>query len=410
MPLVTDLALAELPIEDPKFAADPAPWFRSARERHPWLARASHGYVVTEYEAIQDLLMMDGRMRPPHEGIMDLMQARGSRWERFQMESLLALEGERHHRIRRVVAPAFTPRAANQRRSLMRDVMTQLLDEWAPKGAFDFEEFASYYPITVMCRLIGASPTLVPHLRASLEVLGLSFNLLPELLPQLNEACAVLEDCIAELIGERKAGHRLTREQDLLDVLIEAKDSGGLSDGELNSLMIFLFVAGYDTSKNVLTMIMHELMDKPQMYERCGVDFDYCHRLVEENLRFQSPGTSTRLTNEDILYRDVVLPKDTFLFLPNSMSGRDPATFPDPDTIDPDRPNAARHMAFGRGIHMCLGQYIARAQIEEGLHLIAQRIRRPKLAGSFGYRPFPGVWGLKGLPIEWVGAAQPWVR
>src|SRR5581483_10012042 len=133
-----------------------------------------------------------------------------------------------------------------------------------------------------------------------------------------------------------------------LDALIEARDSGGLTDAELNSLMIFLFVAGYDTSKNVLTMIMHQLLSRPEIYRRCAGDAAYCHKVVEENLRFQNPGTSSRLTNEDLVYRDVLIPKDTMIFLPNSMSGRDPGAFPDPDTIDPERPNASRHLAFGR--------------------------------------------------------------
>jgi cytochrome P450 len=405
MQLVSDLPLPELRIQDPTFGENPAPKFQAARAKHPWLAKAEVGYIVTDYDAIRDLLLMDDRMRPPHEIIIDLMKAKGSRWERFQLDSLLALEGERHKRIRDVVASAFTPRAANQQRGLMRKVITQLLDEWVPKGRFDFEEFASYFPITVMCTLIGAPPNLVPQLRSSLEALGLSFNLIPDFVPQLDKACEVLEDCFAVLLAERRSGQRLNQDPDLLDALIEARDSGGLTDAELNSLMIFLFVAGYDTSKNVLTMIMKELMNRPEIYEHCATDLAYCHKVVEECLRFQNPGTSSRLTNEDLVYRDVLIPKDTMLFLPNSMSGRDPSAFPNPDEIDPDRPNASRHMAFGRGIHMCLGQYIARAQIEEGLHLIAQRIKNPRLVGPYGYRPFPGTWGLKGLPIAFTPAS-----
>ena len=133
-------------------------------------------------------------MRPPHEVIIDAMNARGSRWERFQMESLLAIHNADHKRIRDVVAPMFTPRAANQHRTLMRQVISRLLDEWSPKSRFDFEEFASYFPITVMCSLLGASPSIVPGLRSSLEALGLSFNMIPGFLPQLEKACEVLED------------------------------------------------------------------------------------------------------------------------------------------------------------------------------------------------------------------------
>ncbi|HTV95152.1 MAG TPA: cytochrome P450 [Steroidobacteraceae bacterium] len=397
---VTELILPYMAIEDPEFAKDPIARLDAARSEHPWLAKTAYGYIVTEYAAIRDLLGMDARMRPPHEIIINAMNAKGSRWERFQLDSLLAIHGEDHKRIRDVVAPMFTPRAANQHRPLMRQVISRVLDEWGPKGRFDFEEFASYFPITVMCTLLGASPSIIPGLRSSLEALGLSFNLISGFLPQLENACEVLEHHLARLIAERRAGRRSNAEPDLLDALLEARDGGGISEGELTSLLIFLFVAGYDTSKNVLTFIMHEMLARPAMYERCAADADYCRKVVEESLRYRSPGTSARLTNEDLAYRDVLIPKDTMLFLPNGIAGRDPSAAPDPDTFDPERQHVNRHLAFGRGMHICLGQFIARAQIEEGLHQIAQRIKEPRLAGPYGYRPFPGVWGLRGLPIE----------
>ena len=404
---ITELSLPYLPIGSPEFAQDPISRFNAARALHPWLAKTDYGYVITEYAAIKDLLGMDAQMRPPHELIIDAMNARGSRWERFQMESLLAIHNADHKRIRDVVAPMFTPRAANQHRALMRQVISRLLDEWTPKGRFDFEEFASYFPITVMCSLLGASPSIVPGLRSSLEALGLSFNMIPGFLPQLEKACEVLEDALAELIAGRRAGRRLNSEPDLLDPLLEARDSGGISEGELKSLLIFLFVAGYDTSKNVLTFIMYEMLQRPEMYARCAADPAYCHKVVEESLRYRSPGTSARLTNVDLPYRDVMIPKDSMLFLPNGIAARDPSAVSDPDKFDPDRQQVNRHIGFGRGMHLCLGQFIARAQIEEGLHQIAQRIKNPKLAGPYGYRPFPGVWGLKGLPIEFTPAPRP---
>jgi len=404
---ISELSLPYLPIGSPEFAKDPISNFNDARAQHPWLAKTDYGYVITEYAAIKDLLGMDSQMRPPHEVIIDALNARGSRFERFQMESVLAIHNADHKRIRDVVAPMFTPRAANQHRALMRQVISRVLDEWSPKGHFDFEEFASYFPITVMCSLLGASPSIVPGLRSSLEALGLSFNMIPNFLPQLERACEVMEQALANLVADRRAGRRSSAEPDLLDPLLAARDSGGISEGELQSLLIFLFVAGYDTSKNVLTFIMQDMLERPEMYERCAVDLAYCHKVVEESMRYRSPGTSSRLTNVDLVYRDVMIPKDTMLFLPNGIAGRDPSAFPDPDKYDPERQQVNRHIGFGRGMHICLGQFIARAQIEEGLHQIAQRIKKPTLVGSIGFRPFPGVWGLKGLPIEFTPAPRP---
>ena len=404
MPRIDELTLPELPIEHPTFGDDPFSKFSAARTQHPWLAKCAYGYVVTGYTAIRDLLLMDDKMRGPYDMVFDLMNARGSRWARFQEESVLALWGEPHKRIRDVLAPMFTPRAANQRRDLMRAVIAGLLDEWAPKGAFDFEEFASYFPITVMCSLIGASPAVIPEMRSSLETLGLSMNLIPNFLPKLEQAVDFMETYLDRLVADRRAGKRLKEGSDLLDTLIAARDSGGLSDQEMNSFLIFLFVAGYDTSKNVLTMMMDQLIPRRAIYERCAVDQDYCRKVVEESLRYRNPGNSARLVNQEFMYRDVVFPKDTMLFLPNSISGRDPDAVADPERFDPERLQENRHLAFGRGMHMCLGQYIARAQIEEGFHLIAQRIKDPRLVGQSGVRPFPGTWGLKGLPIEFTPA------
>jgi cytochrome P450 len=399
---IASLSLPQMAMEDPTFAEDPFSQFKVARGHHAWLARNSFGYVVTEYAAIKDLLGMDDKLRVAHEGMIDLMNARGSRWGAFQLDSILGIGGERHKRIRDVLAPAFTPRAANEHRWLMRKVISRLLDEWAPKAEFDFEEFASHFPITVMFSLIGASSDALPMVRSSLETLGLSFSLIPDFLPQLEKAVGIMQEFVSDLVKNRRAGQRLHEQPDLLDALIQAHDSGGLTTVEMDNLLIFLFVAGYDTSKNVMTLIMYELLTRPAIYERCAEDPAYCRKVIEEGLRFQNPATIPRLINEDLAYRDVLFAKDTMLFFPVSMAGRDPSAVANSDVFDPDREQSNRHMAFGRGMHICLGQFIARAQMEEGLHLIAQRITRPELAGKPGHRPFMGVWGLRGLPISFT--------
>src|SRR5947209_6473216 len=134
MQLATELDLPHLTLEDPEFAADPFSPFAEVRRKHPWLATSLYGFVVTEYAAVKELLSMDDRLRFAQDGAIDFHKARGSKWGRFQEEGLLSLTGERHQRVRDVLAPAFTPRAANQHRTLMRAVISHLLDEWAPKG------------------------------------------------------------------------------------------------------------------------------------------------------------------------------------------------------------------------------------------------------------------------------------
>lgn len=395
---VGELDLPFLRMEDPAFAEDPYPYFAKARSQHPWLAKCSFGYVAHEYSAAKELLRMDGPLGPNFRAKVDMLGVQGTPWGRFQVSMMLATSGPPHKKIRDQLAMKFTPRLANQNRPLMREVISKLLDEWAPRGAFDFEEFAAFFPITVMCRMIGASPDVLPSLRTSLEDLGLGSSLDKSILPRLQNAIGVMDSFVQKLVADRRAAGASNRQADMLDTLLE-KDAG-LTDRELFDLLILLFIAGYDTSKNMLTLTMMSLLDQPLVYARCAEDLDYCARVIDESFRFKSTATIPRVTNTDVEFRDVLLPKGTMLFMPVSIVGRDPIAFPEPEKFDPDRDQTNRHIAFGMGMHMCLGQHIARAQIAEGFHLIAKRLKNPRRTAPSGSRPFFGTWGIRGLPIS----------
>lgn len=399
MQKISELDLPNLAMGDPAFSEDPLPHFAAAREKHPWLASCDHGFVITQHEAMRDLLWLDNSMITGNEGVIEIMHAQGTQWGRFQKEMLGAQHGEAHKRIRSVIAPAFTPQQAKKHRPLMRKVIAQLLDQWVPKGAFDFEEFAAHFPITVMCGLIGAPAEAVPRIRSSLETFGLSFSLDPDLLPKLEDAMLELDAFVQGLVVERLQNRRTGSDRDLLEILVETLESGGLTERELYDLLIFALVAGYDTSKNALTLLMDVMIRRPDLYRCCADDLEYCKKVVEENFRYLTTSTIPRLVTKDLVYRDVIIPKDTMLFFPVSIAGRDSLAFENPDSFDPERPDLKKHLTFGMGIHICLGQFIARAQIQEGLHQIAQRITNPRRTGASSWRPFYGVWGLRGLPI-----------
>lgn len=396
-----ELDLLDLPMGDAGFARDPFPRFAAARNRHPWLARWDLGPIVTSYQAVRDLMAMEDRMRMPYDELVTFMGAEGTPWGRFQEGHILSMNGERHKRIRDLLAPAFTPRQANLHRPLMREVIDKVLDEWAPKGAFDFEEFASDFPVTVMFRLIGADPADLPSIRTHLETMGLSVSMDPTILDQLQGAVVGMDEFVQDLMARRRReGPQQTDNPDLLDILLNGLEGGTLTERELADLLLMLFVAGFDTSKNVMTLMMYELLKRPDYYERCAGDFDFCKRVLEETMRVHSVTTTNRTLTADIVYRDVLLPRGTSVWFPWSVIARDPESTANADSFDPDRPDNTPHMGFALGAHMCLGQYIARAQIQEGLHAIAKRITNPRSPGPLGWRPFPGVWGIAGLPIE----------
>ena len=399
MTALDQLELYQLPMEDPDFSANPWPALAEARAVHPWLSRSGFGYAIHEYQAMRDLLWLDRSMTGAYHDVVEIMQAEGTGWGRFQHESLLAQTGTSHQRIRNILAPSLTPKRAKELRPLMRRVITEQLDEWAPSGAFDFEEFASFFPISVMCSMIGAPREAIPGLKGAMEAFGLSMSLDRDFLPQLEAAFETLDAFSRDLVAGRRSSRKPKGEEDLLEIMIDALDGGRMSQREVYDLLIFLFVAGYDTSKNAMTLMMHVLMDKPELYRRCAQDIDFCNKVTEENFRYLTTSTIPRVTTRDIAYRGVDIPEGTLLFFPVSISGRDAQAFDHAEEFDPEREDVKKHITFGLGVHICLGQFVARAQIAEGFHQIARRMNNPRRTGPSTWRPFYGVWGLKGLPI-----------
>jgi cytochrome P450 len=220
----------------------------------------------------------------------------------------------------------------------------------------------------------------------------------------LEDAMAVLDGFVQRLVAGRRAGIRPGDDADMLDALLATTERGELTDRELYDLLIFLFAAGYDTSKNVLTLLMHTLIERPAIYERCAASLDHCKHVIEEMVRFAAVSTLFRRTIADFDYRGVHIPRGTRFVIPVSTLGRDPGAFADGDAFLPERAHPNRHIGFGHGTHICLGQWIARAQLEEGLHLVAQRLRSPRQVGAVAHRGFIGVWGLRTLPIAFEPA------
>ena len=348
------LDLYKLPWNTPELAANPYPYFEAARKKHRWLAKTDEGYVVIGYQAIRDLMELDrdDKLRPSFDGIIEILGAKDTPWGRFTAEQMLALSGAEHKVLRDTFAAKFTPRYANEIRPLMREIMSRLLDEWLPKGKFDFAEFASYYPVAVTTSMIGAPLDVIPGLRDSLETLGRAYSLDPKLEPALQRAIIHLDDFCQKLVDERRRNPEHEGPTDLLDMLIEASEQDGIPERQLVDMLIFLFEAGYDTSKNVLTMLMYEMTRHPDVYEKCAGDVDYSRRMLEEFLRYFNPSHSFRFTNIEITYDGVILPKDTLLFFSLNQSGRDPEVFDKPEVFDPERAvdPKYRHVAFGHGV------------------------------------------------------------
>ncbi|MFV8816980.1 cytochrome P450 [Haliea sp. E17] len=399
MTSITEMDLPLLPVERPEFQSDPMPFVEQARQQHPWLARFSQGYIVHGYQAVKDLAFMDDKLEMGLGHVVDFYQVQGTPWARFMLEMLQSHTGAEHARLRASVAQAFTPRRANQVRPVMRRVISELLDDWAPRGSFDFAEFASYFPIAVLLGVLGASTEGIPRIRNAIETHMASLTMDSACYPGFVDAYALLTDYVDELIAAREqAGAGDVNA--LLDALIATRNAGKLSDVELRDMVLVLLIAGYDTSKNMLTFTLYRLLERPGDWQRCAEDPEFCARVIEEMLRHSSIATVFRNVTQDFDYEGHTFPRGAMVAFAMPLANRDPQAFPDPLAFDPERRFENRHLAFGRGEHICLGQFLARAQLEEGLHLIAQRLLNPQRNGEISWRPFLGAWGLRSLPIQ----------
>ena len=390
--------LPTLPMESPQFSADPGPALRAAQQRHSWLARFAQGYVVYGCQAAAELLADEENLRPGFGPVVEFYGLQGTMWGRFMNEIVMARSGADHVRLRASINPTFTPRRANASRSMIRTIVRELLDEWTPRGQFDFADFASYIPVSVVCGLLGVSTEPIPRIRGALENQLLSVTLDPAAKPLFLAGWDVLWEFADTLVRERES--RAVPDPDsLLDALIAARNGGQLDETELRFMVLTMIVGGYDTTKNQLTMTMKLLVERPELYARCAGDLAFCGRAVNEALRHSATVSPYRAVARDFVHRGETFRQGETLVIATPLAGRDPSVFPEPDAFDPERPNAARHVGFGRGGHLCPGQFIARNMMEEAIHLIAQRLRNPRLVGALEWRPILGAWGLKHLPI-----------
>ena len=368
--------------------------------RNNWLAKSPVGYLVLGYQEMKDMLTMDDVLVPGNRETTKLLGAEGTSFGEFNDNFLLALSGDDHRRVRGLAAATFTPKSADRSRAMMRETIETHLDQWLPKGRFDFAQFAAPYPITVMTKLIGARPEDVPQFISLLERINSSFVDMTQHMPAICTAIDSLMDYFGKLIDDRRELNDPDREKDLLDQLLEARDGDDrLSDKELNNLLGVLYLAGYDTSKNLLTLIMSLMLDNPDMWTRLASEPGFAGKVIDEALRYSTVVTIVRLVKKEFTYKGVTFPAGTRVLLPTTFAGRDEKVFSDAKVFNPDRVQEEKVFPFGRGAHICIGMFIAKAQVEEALPILAKRMKNPRRDGDIVWRDFMPITGLKSLPI-----------
>ncbi len=369
------------------------------RQEH-WLARSPLGFAVFGHADITAIL----RDRRFHSALSLLPQMQGIDDSTMEQRrpSILSMEGDEHARVRRLVAPAFTPAAAARLRPFMAEVIGRLLDDIEPAGSCDFvAAVCEPYPIPIICELLGA-PAEDWELFSdwATNIFRIFNQNLAEDLPAIQRAGAELETYVTALIEER----RRAPGPDLLSALIAAEEQGDrLSTDELVMLAEAVLMAGTDTTRNQLACSVALLGAHPDQWARLVADPTLAPRAVDETMRYLGAVQGTiRVASEDIEYRGVLFPQGTLVSCSLAGANRDPAVYPDPESFDITREPTTPHLTFGSGIHYCLGAHLARNELQEALALIATRMPNLALDGPVEWKPETfGIWGPSRLPVRW---------
>ena len=400
--LATDLQIPKIPLIVDQQRSDRHALLRDIA-KESWLARTDIGYSVLTYESVMGIL----RDKRWHSATGMVAQLQGITDEAFlgrRRVSILNAEGEVHVRLRRLVAPAFSPRSADRLRPFMRETVNSLLDPFAASGKAEVVgDICEPYPIPIICELLGAPKEdwkLFSRL-ASEILLIFSDNLAQNLSVFLN-AQQELEKYTEGLIEKRRS----VPADDLITDLIAAEEAGDkLNTEELTMMVDAVIVGGTDTTRNQLGLALALFAEYPEQWALLGKDPSLAQRAVEEVLRFSGAvGGTIRFASEDIEYNGVLFPKGTFMSTSMSTGNYDASVFPTPETFDITRePVGQPHLSLGAGIHYCLGASLARAELQEAFTVLSQRMLNLELDGPVVYKPSGiGIFGPASLPVKFT--------
>ena len=323
----------------------------------------------------------------------------GPLWDRVAA-NILSLDGAQHHRLRRLVSKAFTPKATARLRTTIIDIITGLIDRHSARGRCDVvTDIARQYPIPVICALLGAPPEdwelFSDWTDDILEAFG--WNAASQT-PTILSSWAALDAYIDDMIERRR--HTMT--DDLISELIRAEDDGDrLSTDELRMLVAALLMAGTDTTRLQLGGAVHVLCDHPDQWALLGRNPELAVNAVHELVR-HSPITfvTLRVAAEDVELAGVIIPAGTIVVVNTGAANRDPAVCDDPDRLDISRVGAPPIQTFGGGMHYCLGANLARLELAEALAVMTRRMPNARRTGPAPWKPVNALGGPISLPIE----------
>src|SRR5580698_6711812 len=325
----------------------------------------------------------------------------------FLMAHMLNADPPDHTRLRRLVQKAFTPGRVAALRPRIEAITGALLDAMAegavaagdsPDGAIDLiTAFAFPLPMTVICELLGIPDGDRDEFKTWSQVILSSTATFDE----YRAAGGAMYAYFTALLADKRAAPA----DDLLSALITARDSGdSLDEPELLAMIFLLLVAGHETTVNLIATGTLALLTHPSEFARLRSDPSLLPSAVEELLRYANPlnHATDRYAPEPLDVGGVLIPAGEPVLVVTSSANRDPARFPDPDRLDLGR-DASGHVAFGHGIHYCVGAPLARLEGEIAFGALLARFPGLSLAvepAALRWRPSSLIHGLETLPVR----------
>jgi cytochrome P450 len=367
-----------------------------------WLAASPFGFIVLDREAGEFFLRTKAAVFPGLT-IADLFGITEGPLREEIVRNIINVNGDDHRRLRNLVNPALSPRAVDRYRPAMRRFLGQLLESVPSDGRLEFiADFAKPYPSLVIAEVMGAPLEDAPRLHHWSGVIQRQFD--PTSLTaereQIEQAVAEFYEYEDRLIAAR----RRAPGDDLISVLIKAEEAGDrLSDDELRNLVLNILVGGVDTSQSQLAHAVRLLAEHPVQWEVLRSDpRGLASAAVEEALRFEpiTPFTA-RIMVDEVEYRGVRFPAGSIVLVSAWHGHRDGEQGPAIDNFDitVSRPSD-RLLTFGAGIHYCVGANLARAEMQEGLAFLAERVSSFALDGEPEFGTPSGIYGLEKLPLK----------
>jgi cytochrome P450 len=392
------------PFTDPAFLADPHPALAALRESGP--VHRLDGrlgvpvWVVTRYADVLAALSEPRLSNDPQQAV-DLDETlRGD----FLSRSMIGADPPEHTRLRRLVSKAFTARRVEGLRPRVQAITNTLLDRMSPRGRADLVgEFALPLPITVIGELLGVPEADRDRFRTwTDDMLDRPFDARTDL-----AVVVAAREQMHGYLSELVAAKRRDPADDLLTDLIAATDEGErLDEQELLAMTFLLLVAGYVTTVSLIGNGTLALLRTPDQLDRLRADPSLVPRAVEELLRFDGPVNPGlgRFALEDLELGGARIRRGDVVLLAIAAADRDPDRFPDPDRLDVGSADSG-HLAFGHGIHYCLGAPLARIEGQVAFTALVERLPDLALATPVDELRWTGggvLRGLRELPVTFT--------